>query len=53
MAKKMTPEQALEWLVGQTILGIEVANDCIVLAFKEGYVAIDYEEIAICTENPK
>jgi hypothetical protein len=49
----MKPEEAIEWMIGQSILGVEYADDDLKLIFKEGYVEIsgDDFEVYVSTED--
>jgi hypothetical protein len=48
---EMTAEKATDWLLNQTILGIDYENDSLKLVFKQGYLEISGDDFEVYVET--
>jgi hypothetical protein len=49
--KELTEDAAVDWLIGQTILGVEGDTDNLTLVFKTGYIEVSGDDFEIYVET--
>lgn len=49
--KELTEDAAVDWLIGQTILGVEGEADNLTIVFKTGYMEVSGDDFEIYVET--